>query len=245
MDLTITPTALKSFSDKDSKKPHFRALYEQHDFLTAYAEHTNLRVADNPKGAIGREDEWESHGKEQLAFLIHHGLRRESRLLDVGCGVGRLARRAVPFLDEGCYTGVDISTAALAHAEELAAKEGWVERKPRFVLNGDLDLDGTFDMLWAHSVFTHLAPQYIEAIVRNAAQRLPVGARFLFTYKRINTMQRTGLKQFAYPSSYFATVAARYGFTSEPLSYVFPAHQSTMRLTRLADEDDSDEEDDE
>lgn len=227
--------------DKDSKVERFRSLYEQHDFLTAYAKHTDLRVADNPKGAIGREDEWESHGIEQLQFLIHHGLHRTSRLLDVGCGVGRFSRRAVVYLDTGHYTGVDISPKALEHAQALAEAEGWIAKHPRFLPNGDLDLgpvaDGIFDMIWAHSVFTHLPPQQITLMIKNAAVLLKHGGKFLFTYKAAHQAQRSGLKQFQYPPVFFATVAHQYGFACEPLPYIFPAHQSTMRLTRLADED--------
>jgi SAM-dependent methyltransferase len=236
VDLKITPEIVKRFNDKDSKKAHFRELYEKHDFLTAYAKHTDLRVADNPLGAIGREDEWESHGREQFKFLIHEGLHCWQRFLDIGCGVGRLARVLVPWLEEGCYTGVDISPAALEHAKTLSVAEGWVVKQPRFLLNGALDIDGTFDMLWAHSVFTHLPPQQVEVMIGNAARHLMPGHKFLFTYKQARQAQRSGLKQFQYPPSFFATLAGRYGFKSEPLNYVFPAHQNTMRLTRLFDE---------
>jgi len=237
MDLKITPANMRGWTDKDSKKEHFRVLYEQHDFLTAYAKHTDLRVAADPKWAIGRGDEWESHGREQFLFLIHEGLRCWYKFLDVGCGVGRLARTIVPFLEDSCYTGVDISPAALAHARELSAIEGWVAKNPRFLINSDLDLPDTqFDLLWAHSVFTHLPPQQIELMIANAAKVLKTGGKFLFTYKQARQAQRSGLKQFQYPPSYFATIAGRHGFHSEPLNYVFPAHQNTMRLTRLADD---------
>jgi SAM-dependent methyltransferase len=245
MDLTITPQIVKGFSDKDSKVARFRELYEKKPFLEAYAQHTDLRVADNPKGAIGREDEWETHASKQLAFLIGEGLRRDTWLLDIGCGVGRFARKVVPYLDEGCYTGVDISAAALEHAKMLSEQEGWDIKRPRWLLRlGD---EVQYGMAWAHSVFTHLPPQHIEEVIRNVAQRLPPGAKFLFTYKASKglTPVRTGLKQFATPASFFATVAARHGFKSEPLSYVFPAHQNTMRLTRLADDVDDDEDEDE
>lgn len=233
MDLTLTPKVLAEFRDKDSRIERFRSLYERRPFLEAYAMHTDLRVADNPKGGIGREDEWESHGKLQLDFLRSEGLLPRHMLLDVGCGVGRLARKVVPYLERGNYTGVDISPAALHYAQALAEREGWIVHDPVFLLSGDLKLDGPFDMLWGHSVFTHLPPQQIETMIRNAATLLSAGARFLFTYKRAHTVQRSGLKQFQYPPVYFAALAARYGFRAEPLAFVFPAHQSTMRLTRL------------
>jgi SAM-dependent methyltransferase len=245
VDLSITDKVVSLFRDKDSKKAHYRKLYEEHDFLTAYAKHTDMRVAENPKGAIGREDEWETHGKLQLDFLIREGLLPMHRLLDVGCGVGRFARKVVPFLRDGNYTGVDISAAALEQALLLSEREGWHAKHPRWLLTGDLLVDGMYDFIWAHSVFTHIAPQYIETVIRNAAPRMVRGGKFLFTFKRATTVQRSGLKQFQYPAAFFATIAARHGFYSEPLSYVFPAHQSTMRLTRLTDEPVEDEDEDE
>ena len=247
MDLKITDEVVRTFRDKDSAKPHYRALYEKHDFLTAYAAHTDLRVADNPKGAIGREDEWESHGNLQLHFLINEGMIPASRLLDVGCGVGRAARRFVPYLNDGHYVGVDISAAALEHALALSEQEGWAVKRPQWLLTSDLLVDGQFDFIWLHSVFTHLPPQQIKVMIRNAVPRLVSGGKMLFTYRKANTLQpkRTGLKQFAMPSSYLATVASRHGLHAKPLSFVFPAHQNTMRLTHAAadvgDDDDDDE----
>ena len=78
----------------------------------------------------------------QLAFLISEGLRRDTRLLDMGCGVGRFARKVVPYLEPGRYTGVDISAAALEHALVLSEQEGWAAKRPRLLLNGDLEIRG-------------------------------------------------------------------------------------------------------
>lgn len=234
MDLKITDKVLAGFRDKDSKKARFRDLYLESDFLRAYAKHTDLRVQDDPQWAIGRGDEWESHGLEQLAFLQSEGLKPTHKLLDVGCGVGRAARRFVPYLDPGNYMGVDISTGALDYARELSVKEGWAARQPSFLMNAHLDLLMEFDFIWAHSVFTHLPAQQIERMIGNAAPMLPVGGKFLFTYKRADTPTRSGLKQFQYPLSFFASIAMANGMRCEELSKLFPAHQRTVRLTRTA-----------
>jgi cyclopropane fatty-acyl-phospholipid synthase-like methyltransferase len=233
VDLKITPEVLRSFSDKDSKKEHFRSLYEKHDFLTAYAKHTDLRVKDDPKWAIGRGDEWESHGKLQLQFLVDEGMRPHHRLLDVGCGVGRASRRFVPYLAPEHYVGVDISEEALSHASRLAIDEGWNKNSPAFILNSDLNLDHlAFDYIWAHSVFTHLPPQQIEKMIGNAAKLLPPGGKFLFTYKPAEQSQRSGLKQYQHPVSAFDGWAKKAGMKCEALSKMWPAHQRTIRLTK-------------
>lgn len=236
MDLKLTPDVLRSFKDKDSHKERFRSLYEKFDFLPAYAEHTNLRVKDNPKGAIGREDEWESHGKMQLAFMVSEGLRPSSTLLDIGCGVGRAARKFVPYLEAGNYVGIDISEAALNHAIKLAADEGWEQKGPTFLINSDIDLPeehGPFDFMWAHSVYTHLPAQQIEVMIGNAAKRLKKGGRFCFTYKPAEKPRRTGLKQFGYPLSWFLDSGRHHSLHAEGVAKDWPAGQKTVRLTKL------------
>lgn len=238
MDLKITPQVVAGFSDKDSKKEHFRSLYEQHEFIDAYAKHTDLRMQDNPKGAIGREDEWETHGLLQLEFLKSEGLRPEHRLLDMGCGPGRAARRFVPYLQNQHYFGVDVSGECLRYARELAHQEGWDEKQPVFQFDreGELNLFssllGTFDFIWAHSVFTHLPPDKITKIIAHASRLLDFGGKFLFTYKSALSAQRSGLKQFQYPASFFIGLADKKDMDGEELPYLFPAHQRTIRLTK-------------
>lgn len=236
MDLEITPKVLAGFRDKDSKKSRFRELYEKHEFLEAYARHTDLRMADDPQWAIGRGDEWESHGLMQLEFLKSQGLKPEHYLLDVGCGPGRAARRLVPYLDPGHYVGVDISPACLAYAKQLAATEGWASKNPIFLKDGALDatapLAGEFAYVWAHSVFTHLPPEQIFKMIGNAARGLRPGGQFLFTYKPAPRPHRSGLKQFQYPPEFFFETGARAGLTGEEVDYLFPAHQRTYRLTK-------------
>lgn len=229
MDLKITDDVVAGFKDKDSKVPKFRGLYEEHDFITAYSKHTDMRMEADPQWAIGRGDEWESHGLLQLEYLKEYGLTPRHYLLDIGCGPGRAARRFVPYLEQGRYTGIDISPKCVEYAKDLAAKEGWDAKAPQFILNADVDLDfGPFDFVWAHSVFTHLPPDQIEKMVGNIRDVMRDGGRFLFTYKRNEKPRRSGLKQFQYPDSYFVEVARKFSLSATPLKAVFPAGQHTF-----------------
>ena len=74
--------------------------------------------------------------------------------------------------------------------------------------------------------------------------RLALGAKLLFTLQGGDEgAAQAGLKQFQHPAFLLRDISGlAYGFNSEPLSYVFPAHQNTMRLTRLADDDDDEDE---
>jgi SAM-dependent methyltransferase len=230
-NFTVDP----AWSDKDSKVEKFRELYERNDFLTAYAAHTDLRMQADPKWAIGRGDEWESHGIMQRDFLIEQGMKPHHRLLDVGCGPGRGARRFVPYLLSAKYTGVDISQKCLEHANALADSEGWGERLPMFLRSGDLYLPGPpYDFIWAHSVFTHLPAAQIAKMIGNVARLLADSGKFLFTYKQWVKAERTGLKQFRYPPATFEIIAKSHGLKFEELPKIWPASQRTGMITRAA-----------
>lgn len=227
-NFAVDPT----WTDKDSRVDKFRELYEHNDFLTAYSKHTDLRMQADPKWAIGRGDEWESHGMLQLDFLRRQGMQRHHRLLDVGCGPGRAARRFVPYLDENCYVGCDISNECLKHAVHLSMDEGWDKKQPIFLKNGDLDmLSLPFDFIWAHSVFTHLPEDHIHTMIGNLVNILAPTGKFLFTFKRSAVPMRTGLKQFSFPNAFFEVSAKRHGLVATMLDFVWPASQRTGMIT--------------
>ncbi len=236
IELKITPKAVAAFRDKDSKIASYRELYEKMPFIEAYAKHTDMRMAIEPKGAIGREDEWETHGALQLVFLQKLGLCPVHRLLDIGCGPGRAARRIVPYLNQSCYTGVDISQECIIYARQLASIEGWDKKDPALMWGFeqlDSDRHQPFNFAWAHSVFTHLPPEEIDAMVRRLTRLLAPSGVFLFTYKQAIEPQRSGLKQFQYPLGFFDSIARRYGGRAEALPHIWPAHQLTGKITGL------------
>lgn len=229
---------MTGWNDKDSKIPECRELYEEHDYITAYGKHTDLRILrpDGAQGAIGRKDEWESHGLLQLAFLQNKGLKPSSRILDIGCGAGRFARRVVPFLDGGHYTGIDISKEILEYAKRLSVEEGWDYKCPRFArglgdLSGLRPLDhdhSRFDFVWAHSVFTHSPPEVVRSIFTDLAG-MDFGV-FFFTYKFHTEPRRSGLKQFQYPPEWFVAEARTAGLDGEEIPEKWPAGQRTMKV---------------
>jgi ubiquinone/menaquinone biosynthesis C-methylase UbiE len=92
-------------------------------------------------------------GTVECAVLLRAGLRDGMRLLDFGCGSGRLARALGREPIRIDYYGIDIDQRLLDFARSKAPTHF------RFALNHALTLpapDASADMVCAFSVFTHL-----------------------------------------------------------------------------------------
>jgi cyclopropane fatty-acyl-phospholipid synthase-like methyltransferase len=120
-------------------------------------------------------------GRVELAVLVEAGLQRHDTLLDFGCGSGRLALHAVPYLADGHYIGTDISPTMVARAADaLRSKLGVVPAAATFLVQTDENFpsDGPVDVIAAFSVFTHMEPEdtfrYLAGAraVGNASTRL-------------------------------------------------------------------------
>jgi SAM-dependent methyltransferase len=162
----LTQAELDALPDKTKKDQAVVELYMQNNFLTAYSMHTDLRVSENPEGAIGNHLDWEQHGDWQRNFLISRGLMPSHWFLEIGCGTGRLARKLVPWMESGTYWGVDISEAALSHARGIAVTEGWADKAPQFSTSIPTF---TFDCIWAFSVFIHLPADVMRDVFSECA----------------------------------------------------------------------------
>ncbi|SKA73919.1 Methyltransferase domain-containing protein [Paucidesulfovibrio gracilis DSM 16080] len=77
-------------------------------------------------------------GKYQFDYLLERGLAPEDKVLDFGCGAGRLAIHLVRYLHSSCYFGIDSNRkSAESFAYEMFL-HGLVEKRPRFVLDSSL-----------------------------------------------------------------------------------------------------------
>lgn len=141
---------------------------------------------------VGRGD-FEMIGVHWRDRLIRdHDLDPSTDVLDIGCGVGRIAVALIPVLEDGSYQGFDIVPPAI----------GWCEREvtsrhPRFgftladVRNRQYNPDGAvpaeeyefpyaddrFDLALASSVFTHMRPDGIGKYLTETARVLRPGGR--------------------------------------------------------------------
>jgi len=119
------------------------------------------------------------HRCQRLALEPWLDVTADSRVLDVGCGVGRwssmLAARGA------AVTGVDLSPTMIAEANRRAAETG-VANRCRFLVQdlARLDAGAKFDLVLAVTVLQHiLDPHALRAAVQRMSDHLAPGGRMV------------------------------------------------------------------
>ena len=107
-------------------------------------------------------------------FLELLGNYRDKRVLEIGCGTGRLAVRIAPYARE--FVGVDISPRTVE-----AAKEHLPYGNTRLVCSDFLQWngDGEFDIIYSSLTFMHISDKL--GAIRKVAALLASGGRFVLS----------------------------------------------------------------
>ncbi len=152
------------------------------------------RIADY----VGDSD-FRATGDEFLGhFRALAGLRPEDRVLDVGCGIGRMARVLVPILrPPGSYDGFDVVLPGIAwcrahyrdtpapfrfqHADLRNTLYNPTGREPALDYRFPYD-EESFDLVLATSVFTHLLAPSADHYLAQSARVLTPGGRLFCTW---------------------------------------------------------------
>ena len=117
--------------------------------------------------------------EQRLALRPWLDVKPGTRVLDVGCGVGRWSRLLAA---KGArVTGVDLSPTMIAQAKLRAAEEGVADRCQFRVqdLSG-LDVGEQFDVVLGVTVLQHiLEPELLRAAVRRMTAHLAPGGRMI------------------------------------------------------------------
>lgn len=150
---------------------------------------------------VGHGD-FEAIGDEFLRYFVELGaLKDNSSVLEVGCGIGRMARPLTTYLKAGSYDGIDIVPKGIRWCERNVTS-----RFPNFKFHladvhnlaynptGRLRAleytfpfpDGHFDFIALTSVFSHLLSAEMEHYLHEAARCLRTNGKALITFFLLN-----------------------------------------------------------
>jgi SAM-dependent methyltransferase len=118
-------------------------------------------------------------GKLEHYLLRSLGLQDGHRVVDVGCGSGRLACQLAPFPKIG-YVGCDVVPRLLAYARDLCRRPDWT-----FVHNDGISIpcdDESMDFACFFSVFTHLVHEDTFRYILEAVRVLKPGGLLVMSF---------------------------------------------------------------
>lgn len=148
-----------------------------------------------------RGDFGKASGRWVLAAFDAGELARDGRVLDIGCGPGRIAARLTRQLEGGSYEGFDIVPRNIRWCQrKISARHPSFRFQLADIRNAQYNPTGSqearayrfpypdreFDLALAASVFTHLRPGEIERYVSEAARVLKPGGRLLASFFLLN-----------------------------------------------------------
>ncbi|MFE2261987.1 class I SAM-dependent methyltransferase [Streptomyces griseosporeus] len=195
----------------------------------------------NPEAAVGSRthERWLALGQMQFDYLIEHGLRPEHRMLDIGCGNLRGGWRFIDHLEPGHYYGIDISPDILIAAKKTLADRGLQDKLPHLTITGDLTFDflpdAHFNVVHAHSVFSHSPLDVIDQCLAHVGRILAPDGFFDFTFDRTEGEEHVVLNEdFYYRTETLLALARGHGLRAEFMEdwERRPHGQSKIRVRR-------------
>ena len=172
----------------------------------------------------GGSKDFEATGNEFFAYFKDLcGLQPEHKVLEIGCGTGRMAVPLTGYLT-GSYDGIDINPAEIRWAtKNIASRFPHIRfhladlHNPLYNPHGTVKAteyrfpfaDESFDFIFLTSVFTHMFKAEIENYLREIVRMLRPGATCLISMFLLNDESRrliaAGSSSLDFPSMHEGT----------------------------------------
>lgn len=210
------------------------------DHVQYYRAVMKSDASRSPEAAVGSRshDRWIALGKMQFDYLREHGLEPRHRMLEIGCGNLRAGRLFIGYLDSGNYYGIDISPDILIAAQDTLTRYQLQDKLPHLTPVRDLKFeflpDKHFDVVHAHSVFSHSPIEVIEECFAHVGRVLAPDGFFDFTFDRTEGKEHHVLREdFYYRTETLIALAEKYGLTARFMDdwEKRPHGQSKIRIT--------------
>ncbi|ATU94702.1 class I SAM-dependent methyltransferase [Phyllobacterium zundukense] len=169
------------------------------EWLMEIVQRNRFLPRPDPDSIFVGDGNFQAVGAEFLGHFIRKGgLLPDSRVLDIGCGIGRMAVPLTQYLDpaKGSYRGIDPVAGGINWCQQMisSAYSNFEFRhldiahslyNPKGEING-LELvlpfdDRQFDFIIMTSVVTHLPDEEVSAYLREVERVLAPGGRLFMT----------------------------------------------------------------
>lgn len=133
----------------------------------------------NHRSYVGPEHNYYVFGPQVFINLLRFaGVQPDNKLLDVGCGSLRVGRLLIPYLNEGCYYGIEPAEEHLMAGFDEELSPAAIKKAPSFHVATDFttpeDWPARFDIVCAIQVFIHCGPEQLEDFLTKMRARTDV-----------------------------------------------------------------------
>ena len=128
---------------------------------------------------------FEATARDPLCVALMAGLKRDSAVLEIGCGCLRVGYWFISYLNPGRYCGIEPNARMLDAGRELILGDLASEKRPRFSHNDDFDFrvfETIFDFVIAFSIWSHASKPQISRMLDSFRETARPGARFAATW---------------------------------------------------------------
>ena len=126
-------------------------------------------------------------GRVQLELLLLEGLKKEHRVLEIGCGALIAAIPILSFLEVGHYVGIDPYAELIHHSSHVPENREVIQQKrPNFLYFEDFDASTkctSFDYIISHAVMSHAAQWQLPLFLKNCSRVLKKGGKAIFSLR--------------------------------------------------------------